>query len=188
MEREYLVLKERDEDFIKRKLVHLGFRIDENILNSIKKAAKRTETTVSNQINIILRNWVTRDTYFHELGFIPTSKDVLRAWVNKIEQNDLITQAREFGLSAAEFIAYFFGEVNVTNMIKFLEILLSRFPSYDHRIENNIHSFHINHDICLKYSIFFSELLKSLIEPIIKGPVKVKNLTQKTIIISFDIL
>jgi hypothetical protein len=183
-----MVLEEKEDDYIKRKLVHLGFRIDENVLEGIKKTARRTETTVSNQINIILRNWVTRDTYFQELGFIPMSKDILRAWISKMEQSELITQGKEFGLAAAEFIAYFFGEINVSNMIKFLKILLSRFPSYDHRIENKTHSFHINHDICLKYSIFFSEQLKSLIVPIIKGPVKLKNLTQKTIIISFDIL
>jgi hypothetical protein len=182
------VLKSTEDEYVRRKLVHLGFRIDEDVLDSLKKSAKRTETTVSNQINIILRNWVSRDTYFQELGFIPTSKDVLRAWVSKIEQKELITQARDFGLSATEFIAYFFGEVNVTSMIKFLEILLSRFPSFDHRIENKTHSFHINHDICMKYSIFFSELLKSMIESIIKAPVKLKSLTQKTIIISFDIL
>ena len=183
-----MVLKQKDDDYINRKLVHLGFRIDENVLDGIKRAAKRTETTVSNQINIILKNWVTRDSYFQELGFIPMSKDVLRAWVNKIEQSELIMQAKEFGLAAAEYIAYFYGEVNVSNMIRFLEILLSRFPSYDHRIENKTHSFHINHDICMKYSIFFSELLKSLVEPIIKAPVKLKSLTQKTIITSFDIL
>lgn len=182
------MLKEKDDGYIERKLVHLGFRIDENVLEGIKKAARRTETTVSNQINIILRNWVTRDTYFQELGFIPMSKDVLRAWISKVEQSELITQAKEFGLGAAEFIAYFFGEVNVSNMIKFLEIILSRFQSYDHRIENKTHSIHINHDICMKYSIFFGELLKSLIEPIIKAQVKLKSLTQKTIIISFDIL
>ncbi|HKQ22758.1 MAG TPA: hypothetical protein VJS91_12005, partial [Nitrososphaeraceae archaeon] len=102
------MLKQGNDDFIKRKLVHLGFRIDENVLESIKKSAKRTETTVSNQINIILRNWVTRDTYFQELGFIPMSKDVLRAWINKIEQSELIIQAREFGQSTAEIIAYFY--------------------------------------------------------------------------------
>ena len=182
------MLRQKEDDYIKRKLVHLGFRIDESVLEGIKKSAKRTETTLSNQINMILRNWVTRDTYFQQLGFIPMSKDVLRAWINEIEQSELIAQAREFGQSTAEIIAYFFGEVNVNNMMKYIEILLSRFPSYDHRIENNTHSFHINHDICMKYSIFFSELLKSLIEPIIKSSVKIKNLTQKTIIISFDIL
>ena len=180
--------KSRYDEHIKPKLVHLGFRIDENVLEGIKKSARRTETTVSNQINIILRNWVTRDAYFQELGFIPMSKDVLRAWINKIEQMELVRQAREFGLSAMEFIAYFYGEVNIANMIKFLEVLLSRFLSYDHRIENNTHSFHINHDTCMQYSIFFSELLRSLIEAISKGPVTIKDLTQKTIIISFDIL
>ena len=172
----------------KHRLVHLGFRIDEDVLNSIKKAAKRTETTVSNQTNKILRDWVTRDAYFQELGFIPMSKDILRAWINKIEERELIIQAKDFGLSAVELIVYFCGELNVDTMIKFLEILFSRFQSYQHHIENNTHSFCINHDICMNYSVFFCELLRVLIEPIIKGPIKVKSLTQKMISISFDIV
>jgi hypothetical protein len=176
----------RKEDSGRRRLVHLGFRIDEDVLNGIKNAAKRSETTVSNQTNKILRNWVARDAYFQELGFIPMSKDILRAWINKIEERELIIQAKDFGLSAVEFIVYFFGEVNVNTLIKFLEILFSRFQSYQHHFENKTHSFHINHDICMNYSIFFSELLKALIEPIINAPVKVKSLTQKMIIISFD--
>jgi hypothetical protein len=176
------------EDNAKHRLVHLGFRIDEDVLNGIKKAAKRTETTVSNQTNKILRDWITRDAYFQELGFIPMSKEILRAWLNKIEERELIIQAKDFGSSCVEFIVYLFGEVNGNNLIKFLEILFSRFQSYQHHIENKTHSFHINHDICMNYSIFYSELLRALIEPIIKCPIKVKSITQKMIIISFDIM
>jgi hypothetical protein len=116
------------------------------------------------------------------------SKEILRAWLNKIEERELIIQAKDFGSSCVEFIVYLFGEVNGNNMIKFLEILFSRFQSYQHHIENKTHSFHINHDICMNYSIFYSELLRALIEPIIKCPIKVKSITQKMIIISFDIM
>jgi len=40
----------------------------------------------------------------------------------------------------------------------------------------------------MNYSIFYGELLRALIEPIIKGPVDIKSRSQKMIIISFDIL
>lgn len=172
----------------KRKLVHLGFRIDEDILDNIKKAARKTETTVSNQTNKILRNWVTRDAYFQELGFIPMSKDILRAWINKVDENELIFQAKEFGATAVEMIGYFFGEINVNTLIKFLDIFFSRFQSYQHNIDDKTHSYHINHDICMNYSIFYGELLRALIEPIIKAPVDIKSRSQKIIIIAFDIL
>ena len=182
------MLTTKKDEIAKRKLIHLGFRVDADVLEDIKKAARRTETTVSNQTNKILRNWVTRDAYFQELGFIPMSKDILRAWLNKIEEKELIFQAKEFGLSAAELIGYFFGEVNVNTLTKFLEIFFSRFQSYQHHIEDKTHSYHINHDICMNYSIFYGELLRALIEPIIKGPVDIKSRSQKMIIISFDIL
>jgi hypothetical protein len=182
------LLTTKKDEIGKRKLVHLGFRVDADVLDSIRKAASRTETTVSNQTNKILRNWVTRDAYFQELGFIPMSKDILRAWINKIEERELIFQAKEFGLSAAELVGYFFGEVNVNTLIKFLEVLLSRFQSYQHHIEDKTHSFHINHDVCMNYSIFYGELLRALIEPIIKGPVDIKCRSQKMIILTFDVL
>ena len=101
------MLTTKKDEIAKRKLVHLGFRIDADVLDNIKKTARRTETTVSNQTNKILRNWVTRDAYFQELGFIPMSKDILRAWISKIEEKELIFQAKEFGLSAVEMIVIF---------------------------------------------------------------------------------
>ena len=170
----------------KPKLVHWGFRIEEEVLDSIKKVARRPDTTVSSQTNRILKNWVTRDIYFQELGFIPMSKDIIRAWLSKIEQKELIIQGKDFGSLANEFIIYFFGEVNAKTLIKFLDIFFSRFPTYQHSSENMTHYFSINHDICINYSIFLSELLKALIEPVIKHPIKIGIISPKIISISFN--
>ena len=171
----------------KPKLVHWGFRIEEEVLDSIKKVARRTDTTVSSQTNRILKNWVTRDIYFQELGFIPMSKDVIRAWLSKIEQKELVIQAKDFGNLANEFIIYFFGEVNEKTLIKFLDVFFSRFQAYQHSSENMTHYFSINHDICVNYSIFLSELLKALIEPVIKRSIKINSISPKVISISFNV-
>jgi hypothetical protein len=171
----------------KPKLVHWGFRIEEEVLDNIKKVARRSDTTVSSQTNRILKNWVTRDIYFQELGFIPMSKDIIRAWLSKIEQKELVIQAKDFGSLANEFIIYFFGEVNEKTLIKFLDIFFSRFQAYQHSIESLTHYFSINHDICINYSIFLSELLKALIEPVIKRPIKISSISPKIISISFNV-
>jgi hypothetical protein len=171
----------------KPKLVHWGFRIEEEVLDNIKKAARRSDTTVSSQTNKILNNWVTRDIYFQELGFIPVSKDIIRAWLSKIEQKDLVSQAKDFGSLANEFIIYFFGEVNEKTLIKFLDIFFSRFQAYQHSRENKTHYFSINHDICINYSIFLSELLKTMIEHVIKRPIKISSISPKIISLSFSV-
>jgi len=172
----------------KAKLVHQGFRIDEDVLNGLKKAARKKETSLNNLINKILNDWLSRDMYFHELGFIPTSKDVITTWLNRIEEKDLIEDAKEFGSTRArEYIAYFFGDVTIYTLIEFLEILFSRFQAYQHKIDNKSHCFTVNHDISMNYSIFFSELLKGLIEPIIKNPVKIRNVTPNILNFSFEI-
>lgn len=170
----------------KPKLVHWGFRIEEDVLDNIRKAARRSGTTASSQTNRILKNWVTRDIYFQELGFIPMSKDVIRAWLSKVERKDLKMQAKDFGSLANEFIIYFFGEVNEDSLIKFLDILFSRFQAYQHNTENSSHLFSINHDICINYSIFLSELLRCLIEPVIKHPIKIRSISPKMISFSFN--
>jgi hypothetical protein len=172
----------------KTKLVHQGFRIYEDVLDGIKKTARKKETSLNNLINKILKDWLSRDMYFHELGFIPTSKDAIRTWLNRIEEKDLIADAKELGSTRArEYIAYFFGDVTIYTLIEFLEIIFSRFQAYQYKIDNKSHCYSINHDISLNYSIFFGELLKALIEPIINNPVKIRNITPNILTFSFEI-
>lgn len=174
---------------IKSKSIHQGFRIDEKVLVRIKKEAEKKELSLNKLINQILKDWISRDMYFQELGFIPTSKEAIRIWLDKLAEKDLIQEAREFGTNRArEYIMYFFGDVTIHTLIDFLEILFSRFPAYQHKVHNTKHCFSINHDISTKYSIFFGELLKSLIEPIVNSPVKIGNPTPNILNLSFEIV
>jgi len=124
---------------------------------------------------------------FSGVGFHSNEQDIIRAWLSKIEQKDLVIQAKDFGSLANEFIIYFFGEVNEKTLIKFLDIFFSRFQAYQHSTENMTHYFSINHDICINYSVFLSELLKALIEPVIKRPIKISSMSPKIISISFNL-
>jgi len=173
---------------IKSKSIHQGFRIDEKVLFRIKKEADKKDLSLNKLINQILKDWISRDMYFQELGFIPTSKEAIRIWLEKLADEHLIEEAKEFGGNRArEYIVYFFGEVTIDTLIDFLEILFSRFPAYQHKVNNRLHYFSIHHDISRKYSIFFGELLKSLIEPIVNSPVKIGNPTANLLNLSFEI-
>jgi hypothetical protein len=50
-----------------------------------------------------------------------------------------------------------------------------------------IHSFTVNHDISMNFSIALQSILVGLIEPIIKNIVEINNVTPNAITFSFEI-
>lgn len=67
----------------------------------------------------------------------------------------LIENGKEPGsLVAQVYISYFFGQVNTSTLIQFLELWFSRFEAFQYRVYDNHHYFSIKHDISMKYSSY----------------------------------
>jgi hypothetical protein len=172
----------------KAKLIHQCFRIEEGVIKALEKESRKKGVPLSHVINKILKNYVTSERYFLELGFLLSSKDLIRKLLGRIEEKYLIEDAKEFGLTIAkEYIPYFFMDVNTYTLLEFLEIWLGRFP-FQHRIDFKRHSYSINHDLGTNYSIFFREYMTALIESIIKSPVKFNIVAPNTVTFSFEIV
>ena len=172
----------------KTKLIHQSFRIEEGVIKALEKESRKKGVPLSHVINKILKNYVTSERYFQELGFLLSSKDLIRKLLGRIEEKYLIEDAKEFGLTIAkEYIPYFFMDVNTYTLLEFLEIWLGRFP-FQHRIDFKRHSYSINHDLGMSYSIFFKEYMTALIEPIIKSLVKFNIVASNTVTFSFEII
>jgi hypothetical protein len=137
--------------------------------------------------------------FFEELGFLLISKDFLRKVFSKLEdEKDIEEFGRELGKTIAkEYASYFYPQMNKNTIIQFLEIYFRRFQSYHHRLGQNstdntssskmIHSFTVNHDIDMNFSLALQSILVGLIEPIIKSIVEFNNVTPNAITFSFEI-
>jgi hypothetical protein len=176
---------------VKNKLVHSTFRIEENIIRALTEAAEKRGDTISGLVNKTLKNYVTSEMYFEELGFILVSKDFLRRiFSSKIvsDQKQLEAFGMELGLTVVkEYVTYFFPEVNSHTITQFLDIWFRRFQSCQHRVDGNRHCFSVNHDISMNFSIAMKSMLEQLIEPIVKSPVDFKELTPNAIVFSFEV-
>src|SRR5687767_5125577 len=78
----------------KDKLLHQGFRIQEQVIKTLAEEAAKKGISVSNLVNKILKNYVTHEMQFEELGFILVSKDFLRKIFSVIDDEKDI---QEFG-------------------------------------------------------------------------------------------
>lgn len=167
---------------------HYTLRIDKQVLLLIQREAENRRVTTSALINQVVSKYIKRDRYFEQLGFFPMSKDILRKWLSRMEEKSLVEDSRELGSTIGrEYVSYFFHDVNKHTLLKFLDVWLGRFESYQHEIDDRTHWFAVSHGINMQYSIHMKEFLKSLIEPIISKQVKFVDLTPNMISFSVEI-
>jgi hypothetical protein len=178
----------------KMKLIHQGFRMEEDLVKLLEKEANNRKISVSSLVNTLLRTHFTYQKYFEELGFIPVSKDFLRKVFSAILQNEAEEVGKSLGFSLAnEYVSIFFPQLDSSTLIQFLEMWLGRFQSLRHRVEETAshgikrHTFSVDHDINLNFSIALKVMLVGLIEPIIKTIVIFGDPTVSTVVFSFDI-
>jgi hypothetical protein len=179
----------------KDKLLHQGFRIQEQVIKTIAEEAARKGISVSNLVNKILTNYTTHEMQFEELGFILVSKDFLRKIFSVIDdEKDIQDFGREIGIAMAkEYVSYFYPHVNSITLLQFLDYWFRRFQSCKHIVEDNNdrsqrHYFVVNHDINIKFSLALKAILEGLIEPVSKTTVEFRDVTTNSITFSFDVV
>jgi hypothetical protein len=179
----------------KDKLLHQGFRVQEQVIKALAEEAARKGISVSNLVNKILKNYVTHEMQFEELGFILVSKDFLRKIFSVVDdEKDIQDFGKEIGTTIAkEYVSYFYPQVNSITLVQFLDYWFRRFQSCKHIVENGDrsqkrHYFTVNHDINIKFSFALKAILEGLIEPVSKTTVQFRDVTANSITFSFDVV
>jgi hypothetical protein len=186
--------KKEDNDNNKDKLLHQGFRIQEQVIKTLTEEAARKGISVSNLVNKILKNYVTHEMQFEELGFILVSKDFLRKIFSVVDdEKDIQDFGKEIGTTIAkEYVSYFYPQVNSITLVQFLDYWFRRFQSCKHIVENadrsQRHYFTVNHDINIKFSFALKAILEGLIEPVSKTTVEFRDVTANSITFSFEVV
>jgi hypothetical protein len=190
-----------------KRLVHSSFRIEEGVIKALEKTAEKRNVSLSSLVNKTLKNYVTSEMYFEELGFILVSKNFLRKIFGGLSKKHVEELGKEYGLIVArEYMCYFYPIVNSDTLVQFLEIWFRRFQSCQHnKVDNFVvdddydsdskgkkknncrHYFTVNHDINMNFTLALQSILAGLIEPIIKNTVEFTNQTSNAITFSFEI-
>lgn len=175
--------------FKNEKLQHLTFRTPEGVIKALKKEADSKGVPLSILVNQIFKNHlVQKDT--GKADFVLSSKDFFRKIFEKIDQKSLEQYGIELGRAiVSEYTSSYFPDINSCTIVQFLESWFGRFQSFQHRVDevNNRHSFSLNHDINMNFSIVLRVILEGLVEPVIKNKVVFGDLTPNTITFTFEI-
>jgi hypothetical protein len=173
-----------------KKLLHKTFRIPEDVIDGLEKEAKSRDIPLSNLVNTILKNYLAADTHSEKSGYVITSKDFFRRMFSRVDDKYIGECGRELGHAVVDEYTYlYFPQLDSNSVIQFLESWFKRFQSYQHRFdeENNRHTFSLNHDINMNYSIVLKIILQGLIEPVTKSQVIFGELRTSSISFSFEV-
>lgn len=85
----------------------------------------------------MLKNYVTHEMQFEELGPILVSKDFLRKIFNTIDdEKHNHNFGKEFGTTMAkEDVSYFYPQVNSNTFVQFLDYWFRRFQTCKHMVD-----------------------------------------------------
>jgi hypothetical protein len=164
-----------------KRLVHSSFRIEEGVIKALEKTAEKRSVSLSSLVNKTLKNYVTSEMYFEELGFILVSKNFLRKVFHGLSKKHVEELGKEYGLIIArEYMCYFYPIVNSDTLVQFLEIWFRRFQSCQHNKVDNVivddydsdskgkknnkcsHYFTVNHDINMNFTLALQSILAGL--------------------------
>jgi hypothetical protein len=186
------IINARNSGNSKIKLVHQGFRIEEEIVKLLAEEANVRQISVGSLVNTILKTHFKRK-HLDQFGFVPVSKDFLRKIFGTMPQKEAEEVGKSLGFSLVnEYVSSFFPRLDSFTLIQFLERWLGRFQSFHHRVEDTPspdikrYAFSVEHDINLNFSIALKIMLIGLIEPIIKAIVIFGDPTSSTLVFSFD--
>ena len=140
----------------------MTFRIDEHILNLLKKESERRDISLNTLVNHVLKQYVEWDMYACKAGMVPVAKPVVSALFNKMTPQETIELASKVGHSAIHDIALFMkSKMDLQSFLSWFEMKMENSSiEFSHRLVNHTHTYVIKHELGYNWSLYHKILLE----------------------------
>lgn len=155
----------------RRKTESITFRLESEILDSLRQEAKRKDVSVNTLVSQIARQHTSWHSMAAYAGFISVRKPFITKVLESQDEEKIKSLASYVARSSnKDFILMLRGKYNIHSALDIIEtwIRISGY-SYTHNIENldysnRAHTFVIHHDMGRRWSLYLAELYKNLFE------------------------
>jgi hypothetical protein len=140
----------------------MTFRIDEHILNQLKKESERRDISLNILVNHVLKQYVEWDMYACKAGMVPVAKPVVSALFDKMTPQETIELASKVGHTAIHDIALFMkSKMDLQSFLSWFEMKMNNSSiEFSHRLVNNTHTYVIKHELGYNWSLYQMTLLE----------------------------
>jgi hypothetical protein len=146
----------------RKRTATMTFRIDEHILNQLKKESERRDISLNILVNHVLKQYVEWDMYACKAGMVPVAKPVVSALFDKMTPQETIELASKVGHTAIHDIALFMkSKMDLESFLSWFEMKMNNSSiEFSHRLVNNTHTYVIKHELGYNWSLYQMTLLE----------------------------
>ena len=146
----------------RKRTATMTFRIDEHILNMLRKESERRDISLNTVVNHILKQYVEWDMYASKVGMVPMIKPFVSALFDKMTPQETIELASKVGHSATHDIALFMkSKMDLQSFLSWFEMRMKNSSiEFCHRLVNSTHTYVMKHDLGYNWSLYQKTLLE----------------------------
>ena len=156
---------------LKHKTESISFRIESIILNKLRQEARQKEVSLNTLFTQIARQHITWHTSASTAGFISVRRALIQKLLERYSDDEIRSISRFVAdVTSKDFILLLTDEHSIESALEFIEnwVRVSGYP-YKHNISSIDHfyiehSFIIQHDMGIKWSIYISELYRGILK------------------------
>jgi predicted DNA-binding ribbon-helix-helix protein len=156
---------------IRKKTESITFRLESEILVSLRQEARRKDVSVNTLVSQIAKQHTNWHSLAVQAGFISVRKPLLIKLLESQNDEQIKLLARYIALSSnKDFLLMLRRKYNIYTALDMIETWISISGySYTHNTDDldysdRLHSFIVQHHMGMKWSLYLSELYKNLFE------------------------
>ncbi len=168
---------------VKEETNTISYRLPSKVLNELETEAGEKNISQNVLVKQILTKYVEWDRFAQKMGMIPVPQKILRSLGGDLSNEDLLRIIDSLFQIIKDSVLFMKGGYDIKRTIETLEdYMRNSGMESDHRKENGLHHFIIQHKMGMQWSIFTELLLKKVFVEFEKDDGLTFQTTESTVI------
>ena len=163
----------------------ITYRLPEKLVNELETEAIQKSISQNVLVKQILEKYVSWDRFSDKIGMIPVPKGILEVLGDELDGKDIDEIINLIFPMIKDTVLFIKGGYDLKRCIETLEdYMRASGMNSDHRIEGDVHTFLIQHDLGMKWSVFTEQLLTQVFRNFLPDTELKFQTTNTTVILS----
>ena len=166
----------------------ITYRLPEKLINELETEASQKNTSQNVLVKQILERYVEWDRFSSKIGMIPVPKSILKSLGDELDGQDIDEIITLIFPMIKDTVLFIKGGYDLKRCVETLEdYMKASGMSSDHRVEGNVHSFIIQHDLGIKWSVFTEQLLSQVFRSFVPDKELQFQTTDSTVVLNIPL-
>ncbi len=158
-----IMVASREQQQKKETTRSITYRLPETMINELDGEAKQKKISQNVLVKQILERYIQWDRYADKIGMIPVPKEIVQTLGDELDGREIDEIINVVFPMIKNTVMFIKGGYDLERCIETLEdYMRASGMNSDHRVDGNLHSFIIQHDLGMKWSVFTEQLLTQL--------------------------